>query len=224
MPSNAPKGKLHMTQLSKRLVGIVASTILLSLVSAAANAQGTWYTNRATWESLVTNIGIATYNGASETIDEYNNYVEGSVKTTGLGVVQSIGNGYLTTVIGGIVQFEYSGGPFQAFCGEFRTSSNGSVEFTVFDGGSATDTRTLATTAGADTFFGYISTSSSISDVWVEPVNSKYRLRVNSFNLGNRKTLDPGANVAPEPGSFALALTGGAALLGICYRRRRNAA
>ena len=35
--------------------------------------------------------------------------------------------------------------------------------------------------------------------------------------------LDPGSNVAPEPGSFALALTGGAALLGICVRRRRNA-
>ncbi len=34
---------------------------------------------------------------------------------------------------------------------------------------------------------------------------------------------DPGSNVAPEPGSFALALTGGAALLGICVRRRRNA-
>ena len=35
--------------------------------------------------------------------------------------------------------------------------------------------------------------------------------------------LDPGSNIAPEPGSFALALTGGAALLGICVRRRRNA-
>ena len=34
---------------------------------------------------------------------------------------------------------------------------------------------------------------------------------------------NPGSNVAPEPGSFALALTGGAALLGICVRRRRNA-
>ena len=35
---------------------------------------------------------------------------------------------------------------------------------------------------------------------------------------------NPGSNVAPEPGSFALALTGGAALVGICIRRRRNAA
>ena len=34
---------------------------------------------------------------------------------------------------------------------------------------------------------------------------------------------NPGSNVAPEPGSFALALTGGAALIGICIRRRRNA-
>ena len=35
---------------------------------------------------------------------------------------------------------------------------------------------------------------------------------------------NPGSNVAPEPGTFALALTGGAALLGICIRRRRNVA
>jgi len=34
---------------------------------------------------------------------------------------------------------------------------------------------------------------------------------------------NPGSNVAPEPGTFALALTGGGALLGICIRRRRIA-
>lgn len=35
---------------------------------------------------------------------------------------------------------------------------------------------------------------------------------------------NPGSNVAPEPGSIALLLTGGAALAGIALRRRRNAA
>jgi hypothetical protein len=40
----------------------------------------------------------------------------------------------------------------------------------------------------------------------------------------NLRVSNPSSNVAPEPGSFALALTGGAALLGICIRRRRNAA
>jgi hypothetical protein len=35
---------------------------------------------------------------------------------------------------------------------------------------------------------------------------------------------NPSANVAPEPGSIALLLTGGGALAGIALRRRRNAA
>ena len=43
-------------------------------------------------------------------------------------------------------------------------------------------------------------------------------------NSNLRVTALGGSNVAPEPGSFALALTGGAALIGICIRRRRNAA
>ena len=41
---------------------------------------------------------------------------------------------------------------------------------------------------------------------------------------GNIKIQNPGSNVAPEPGTFALALTGGGALLGIYVRRRRMAA
>ena len=45
-----------------------------------------------------------------------------------------------------------------------------------------------------------------------------------SYTNSNLRVSNPGSNVAPEPGTFALALTGGAALLGICIRRRRNAA
>jgi hypothetical protein len=45
-----------------------------------------------------------------------------------------------------------------------------------------------------------------------------------SVTNSNLRVSSPTTNVAPEPGSFALALTGGAALLGICIRRRRNAA
>lgn len=41
---------------------------------------------------------------------------------------------------------------------------------------------------------------------------------------GNIKVQNPGSNVAPEPGTFALALTGGGALLGMYVRRRRMAA
>ena len=45
-----------------------------------------------------------------------------------------------------------------------------------------------------------------------------------TFSSGNIKVSNPGSNVAPEPGTFALALTGGVALVGICIRRRRCAA
>jgi len=41
---------------------------------------------------------------------------------------------------------------------------------------------------------------------------------------GNIKVSNPGSNVAPEPGSIALLLTGGGALAGVALRRRRNAA
>ena len=49
-----------------------------------------------------------------------------------------------------------------------------------------------------------------------------YEFTTNS-NL-NVSPSNPGSNVAPEPGSIALLLTGGGALAGIALRRRRNSA
>ena len=49
---------------------------------------------------------------------------------------------------------------------------------------------------------------------------SSYPVATNS----NIRVSNPGSNVAPEPGSIALLLTGGGALAGIALRRRRNAA
>jgi hypothetical protein len=68
--------------------------------------------------------------------------------------------------------------------------------------------------------FGAIDSNVNVSvvrnDVGADANFSNSNLRVSPSN--------PSSNVAPEPGSFALALTGGAALIGICMRRRRNAA
>jgi hypothetical protein len=44
------------------------------------------------------------------------------------------------------------------------------------------------------------------------------------YSNSNLRVSNPGSNVAPEPGSIALLLTGGGALAGIALRRRRNAA
>ena len=55
---------------------------------------------------------------------------------------------------------------------------------------------------------------------FADPVMGTYATLTNS----NLRVSNPGSNVAPEPGSIALLLTGGGALAGIALRRRRNAA
>jgi len=42
-----------------------------------------------------------------------------------------------------------------------------------------------------------------------------------AYTNSNIRVTNPGSNVAPEPGSLALALTGGCALLGMVIRRRK---
>jgi hypothetical protein len=69
-------------------------------------------------------------------------------------------------------------------------------------------------------FIKSINSSANVSYVGLSFGGSDFANRSNS----NLRVSSPTSNVAPEPGTFALALTGGAALLGICIRRRRNAA
>jgi len=69
----------------------------------------------------------------------------------------------------------------------------------------------------ADSKVSYLGSLSSGNQSNSNFTNSNLRV----YNPGSTV---PGASVAPEPGTFALALTGGGALLGICIRRRRNAA
>jgi hypothetical protein len=65
----------------------------------------------------------------------------------------------------------------------------------------------------------YTRTVTTTNDVGVTHTSNRNA----SFATGNIKVSNPGSNVAPEPGSIALLLTGGGALAGIALRRRRNA-
>jgi VCBS repeat-containing protein len=217
MPTNAPKGKFHMSLLSKRLVSIAASTILLSLVSTGAHAQGSWYTNRAIWESLVTNVQTANYNGSSFGTSVGDN----GVTATGSELFQRDG-ALITYADNAPITFTFSG---NAFYGEFYSNVAGSFNFSVDNSLTNVYSLPTASTAGSG-FLGYISDSASPITVKVSPsVSTGLRLRVPSFSFGDgTNPANPGSNVAPEPGTFALALTGGGALIGICIRRRRNAA
>ena len=55
-------------------------------------------------------------------------------------------------------------------------------------------------------------------------VGVSFTTAVSGYTAGNIRVSEPGSNVAPEPGSIALLLTGGGALAGIALRRRSNAA
>ena len=224
MPSNAPKDKLHMSLISKRLVGMVASTALLSLVSAAANAQvfsneyGSWYTDQALWQSLVTNVSTAEYTATGNRLSPYTQ--NGVTAVSSAFFTNSAGK--LTSPASKTITFSFSG---NAFGGMFGISQSGSL---VRETGSfvinstLTNSQSITTSASNYSFFGYISNSSSPITVVFRGVADR-NLSVDSFSFGNGTNSLAGGNVAPEPGSFALALTGGAALIGICIRRRRNA-
>jgi hypothetical protein len=147
--------------------------------------------------------------------------VDNGVTATG-SLLSVSSSALLSDVTNAPITFTFSG---NAFYGEFHTNGSGSVTFSVDN--SLTNVYSLPTTArglnppDGFSFLGYISDSASPITVKATP-NASLKLRVPSFSFG-QSTSSLGGNVAPEPGSFALALTGGAALIGICIRRRRNA-
>jgi hypothetical protein len=214
-----PKGKLLMTQLSKRLVGIAASTVLLSLVSAAANAQ--------TRNVLVLD-------------REFENYNYDWVRT------RYIFNSSMILNRIGFVASNDTNGTFKYTITGNRNDSfgyddlrldpvdiNGIRWYTLPTPMTliATDTVLVETFATQTDYLNgqgdtamrvYRSENvdATVSVIGEEDQWNHSELLTNS----NLRVSNPSSNVAPEPGTFALALSGGAALLGICIRLRRNAA
>ncbi len=199
-----------MSIITKRLVSIAASTLVLSLVSASANAQlnfhygmgdrtsynGRWTSEYTFHKSMILNsIGFYT-NGMSfsDTGNEtsYSLNTGGPISLTPSSIVDS----------DGFQWYEFSGG---------MTITEGTT-LRIYTNRGETPFR------NSNQLYNY--TSDVIEYKGATPFNAPGNLGwINSnINVSN-----PGSNVAPEPGSFALALTGGAALLGICVRRRRNA-
>ena len=216
-----------MSLLSKRLVSIATSTLVLSLVSAAAHADL---------------IDVLTARNPNDTT-----YMDGafgaSVSSTYTFNTSMILNsvGFVTDWHGSATPsytLEYAissvnNGAFQSVLATDQNLSSQSGNIRWFSLSNAvtlnsTDIVTVRTTNTANIMglftsvqkFGDIDSNVNVSVVR----NDKNFLGANFSNSNLRVTAsNPGSNVAPEPGSFALALTGGAALLGIFVRRRRNA-
>jgi hypothetical protein len=204
-----PKGKLYMSLLSKRLVSIAASTILITLVSASANAQTEFHNisgSRQAYEKrlssfytfnqsmILNSIGFYT-NGLSLTEMSYSLDDGIAIPVTPASAVDS----------NGFQWYEFSGGKSISAGTTLRINTDASGFQSRF----------------WQTGQSYNFSSQVISYGGVQPEGTS--LFVNIWTNSNIRVSNPGSNVAPEPGSFALALTGGAALIGICIRRRRIA-
>ena len=199
---------------------VVLAVFGVLAIAASANAQGKWYTDV---NEFISNLNFAggfastTYN---TNIAAANSITHSGVTATatGSGTVQSFSNplGYLQASADTPVTFTANFLP-NAFYGVFQTTSSGSVDLNVE--GSLTSAYNLSTT-NTDSFLGYISDSSSPISVKVSP-NSGNSIRVMEFGFATGTNPSAGGNVAPEPGTLALALTGGCALVGMVIRRRR---
>jgi hypothetical protein len=187
---------------------VVLAVFGVLALAAQTNAQGKWYTNRADWLLHVTNVRTAEYTSSKNSSLPIE---ENGVTATKTGSSNLVTNGTFLTASGNDIPitFTFSG---NAFFGEFNTRiANGSIVFSI--DGSLTNIYTLTNLTGSSTkFLGYISNSGSDISVKLTP-NSENRVRVQSFSAGQ--------SVAPEPGTLALALTGGCALVGMYIRRRR---
>jgi hypothetical protein len=219
MHSNAPKGKLQMSLFSKRLVSIAASTLILSLVSASVNAQ------------TPVLIGTGINNG---TKDVRTGPVTSTFTFTSSMILNSLG--FVTSTYSSANVFEYSfdGGTYTPVSLSALTVTDGfgwlDISPVTMNQGQYVTIRTVGTNPSIATTptlnFGSVAAGSNVTFSNNNANHFQFANTPNNPDLwsnGNIKVSNPGSNVAPEPGSFALALTGGAALLGICVRRRRNA-
>jgi len=193
----------------KRLMGLSISTLLISFIAVAANADD------------VLTLGTATDFGGSNTNVVSTYTFNSSMILNSIGFVSS--NDYFNTV--------------------YRYSINGGTYTTV----SRTDTQ-LASTVNNVRWFSLanpitlnathvvrVYTQRTAGDPNFSALSLSGFIAVPGFNItvvGNDKLQGAktnsnlrvsalGASIAPEPGTLALALTGGCALVGMHIRRRR---
>jgi hypothetical protein len=229
-----------MKKVAMTVVGVLA-------LAASANAQGTWYTDRATWESLlpkrlmglaistllITFIAAAAHADDVLTLGTATDYGSYSSAVTSS---YTFNSSMILNSIGFVSSFDY-------YNTVYSYSINGGTYTTV----SRTDTQ-LATRVNNVRWFSLanpitlnatdvvrVFTQRTAGDDRIPKIKLRGFTVVPSFYItvvgndqsqgartnSNLRVSALAPNIAPEPGSLALALTGGFALVGMCIRRRR---
>jgi len=206
-------------KMKKVLFGAIAAIV----VTGAANAQGTWYTNQAAWTAAVTSIQTENYSNIVTGSQSINSNFGGLVTST------TFQTGFMPATVGvttvdaaAPVTFSFTSGNAFAFIGGVSDDSfnsvAGNLSVTVNDGG----TYTFGST-NPFSFLGYVSNSASLSSVGVTGPSNNF-LQFSSFSLGNAAQNPGGGNggAVPEPGTvFSMGLLG-AGVLGLVVRSRRR--
>ena len=208
-----------MKKLAITALGVLA-------LAASANAQGTWYTDKALWLSRTTVVNTADYNSLP------NGFFIGPY--TEAGVTATVASGFYTsssypalstnnastTPLG----FTFSGNAFGGMFGMTDASFNWITDGMNFSvDGSVTNVYSITSPSITNTytFLGYISDSSSpISVTATGGPNSFYM--VDSFSFGNGTNPTAPGGAVPEPGTVVSMGLLGAGVLGLVIRSRRR--
>ena len=203
-----PDSSTYLSIFSLRTAGIASAALILSSFASGAFAQtGTDILTFTANQFLYRERGLpdsTTYTFSSSMIVNSIGFVTGGYGLTsasyGIGsTFTSVNLSDLAAEVDGIQWYTPSTGINVAAGNVLTVQTFGSM---VFDETPAN-------------FLCYVSTSNGSPNVTFSGAQG--------YSNSNIRVSNPGSNIAPEPGSFALALTGGAALIGICIRRRRNA-
>jgi hypothetical protein len=183
----------------------VAGVLGVSALGVSVQAQGT---------PLFTG-GSATTFAVADTVSTYT--FSGSM------IVNSIGL-YTGGATPAYIGWALNNGQFQDITNQSYTISDGFRWYTLNQSFSGTNTLQVQTTFSTlnNSFLLLPSENSNLNVSLTNIANLSNNIDLDGAINSNIRVSNPGSNVAPEPGTFALALTGGAALAGVGLRRRRK--
>ena len=204
-----------MKKLAITVLGVMA-------LAASANAQGTWYTDKALWESLTTVSNTANYNAIPNGFFT-SPYTESGVTAAAPGGFYGLGIGALSTNSQVPIDFNFGSNAFGGMFG--MTNASGSLiadgmNFFVY-GGAGNYVYSLTSTSGY-TFLGYISDSSFPISLSVYGDDTPEYVTVDSFSFGNGTNPTAPGGAVPEPGTVVSMGLLGAGVLGLVIRSRRR--
>jgi hypothetical protein len=211
---------------SLKLAGAAASTLLLTVVSTAANAQTDALVGGSTgggadrYSAIYTFTSPMILNSIGFVTTNY------SVNTSPFGVFEyAIGNGTFVNVPNNSASLAAAVNGVRWFDLASPVTMNTNDFVTVRTSGTYLDAAGNPQSYVGVNYFNSLDASANVTYSFRETSSGSLISGYNNMygSNSNIRVSNPGSNVAPEPGSIALLLTGGGALAGIALRRRRNA-